>query len=197
MWKQIKEECLCCCLTCPSFCLLRLLQNCRDDSLNVAVPMRMLEIFSSEKTYLPVIPDANYVASLLEQILHYMVQKGKFTATLFIGCILKWTGILTFALSLLFRILQITVYSRESQASFQSGVQWRSLCPSSKHTVGAHPQTSALYLLLLHNRRKVLWETNAAIHSGPHTGRTGRLAALQCEQFYSAGSCQKPHDKVV
>uniref|UniRef100_A0A4W6FHD2 Ubiquitin-protein ligase E3C n=1 Tax=Lates calcarifer TaxID=8187 RepID=A0A4W6FHD2_LATCA len=57
------------------FCC-RLLQNCRDDSLNVAVPMRMLEIFSSERTYLPVIPDANYVASLLEQILHYMVQKG-------------------------------------------------------------------------------------------------------------------------
>ena len=39
--------------------------------------MRMLEVFSSEKTFLPVIPDANYVASLLEQILHYMVQKGK------------------------------------------------------------------------------------------------------------------------
>ncbi|KAF3836635.1 hypothetical protein F7725_029193, partial [Dissostichus mawsoni] len=57
------------------FCC-RLLQNCRDDSLNVTVPMRMLDIFSSEKTYLPVIPDANYVASLLEQILHYMVQTG-------------------------------------------------------------------------------------------------------------------------
>lgn len=70
-------------LTCPSFCLPRLLQNCKDDSLNVSVPMRMLEIFSSEKTYLPVIPDANYVASLLEQILHYMVQKGKFTVILF------------------------------------------------------------------------------------------------------------------
>lgn len=42
--------------------------------------MRMLEIFSSERTYLPVIPDANYVASLLEQILHYMVQKGKFVS---------------------------------------------------------------------------------------------------------------------
>lgn len=51
--------------------------------------MRMLEILSSEKTYLPVIPDANYVASLLEQILHYMVQKGKFTVTLFIVCIFK------------------------------------------------------------------------------------------------------------
>uniref|UniRef100_A0A8C5HRY6 Ubiquitin-protein ligase E3C n=1 Tax=Gouania willdenowi TaxID=441366 RepID=A0A8C5HRY6_GOUWI len=57
------------------FCC-RLLQNSRDESLNVAVPMRMLEIFSSERTYLPVIPDTNYVASLLEQILHYMVQKG-------------------------------------------------------------------------------------------------------------------------
>lgn len=57
----------------------RIMQNCKDDSLNVAVPMRMLEIFSSERTYLLVIPDANYVASLLEQILHYMVQKGKLT----------------------------------------------------------------------------------------------------------------------
>uniref|UniRef100_A0A669E4T7 Ubiquitin-protein ligase E3C n=1 Tax=Oreochromis niloticus TaxID=8128 RepID=A0A669E4T7_ORENI len=56
------------------FCC-RLLQSCTDDSLNVAVPMRMLEIFSTERTYLPVIPDANNVASLLEQILHYMVQK--------------------------------------------------------------------------------------------------------------------------
>lgn len=39
--------------------------------------MRMLEVFSSEKTYLSVILDANYVALILEQILHYMVQKGK------------------------------------------------------------------------------------------------------------------------
>ncbi|CAM4522236.1 ubiquitin-protein ligase E3C isoform X2 [Lepidochelys kempii] len=54
----------------------RLLQNCNDDSLNVALPMRMLEVFSSENTYLPVLQDANYVASLFEQILHYMVQKG-------------------------------------------------------------------------------------------------------------------------
>ncbi|XP_067398811.1 ubiquitin-protein ligase E3C isoform X3 [Emydura macquarii macquarii] len=38
--------------------------------------MRMLEVFSSENTYLPVLQDANYVASLIEQILHYMVQKG-------------------------------------------------------------------------------------------------------------------------
>uniref|UniRef100_A0A667XX60 HECT-type E3 ubiquitin transferase n=1 Tax=Myripristis murdjan TaxID=586833 RepID=A0A667XX60_9TELE len=57
------------------FCC-RLLQNCKDDSLNVTVPMRMLEIFSSERTYLPVIQDANCVASFIEQILHYMVQKG-------------------------------------------------------------------------------------------------------------------------
>ncbi|KAM9165158.1 ubiquitin-protein ligase E3C [Pangshura tecta] len=54
----------------------RLLQNCNDDSLNVALPMRMLEVFSSENTYLPVLQDANYVASIFEQILHYMVQKG-------------------------------------------------------------------------------------------------------------------------
>lgn len=62
-------------LTFP-FCLQRLLQCCRDDSLNVTVPMRMLEIFSSEKTYQSVIPDAGLVTSLLEQILHYMVPKG-------------------------------------------------------------------------------------------------------------------------
>ncbi|KGL74049.1 Ubiquitin-protein ligase E3C, partial [Tinamus guttatus] len=54
----------------------RLLQNCNDDSLNVALPMRMLEVFSSENTYLPVLRDAGYVASLIEQILHYMIQKG-------------------------------------------------------------------------------------------------------------------------
>uniref|UniRef100_A0A4W5P7K8 HECT-type E3 ubiquitin transferase n=1 Tax=Hucho hucho TaxID=62062 RepID=A0A4W5P7K8_9TELE len=57
------------------FCC-RLLQTCKDDSLNVAVPMRMLDIFSSERTYLPVLEDMNCVASLIEQILHYMVQKG-------------------------------------------------------------------------------------------------------------------------
>uniref|UniRef100_A0A5F8GAW5 Ubiquitin-protein ligase E3C n=1 Tax=Monodelphis domestica TaxID=13616 RepID=A0A5F8GAW5_MONDO len=54
----------------------RLLQNCNDDSLNVALPMRMLEVFSSENTYLPVLQDASYVASVIEQILHYMIQKG-------------------------------------------------------------------------------------------------------------------------
>uniref|UniRef100_A0A8C7Q3J9 Ubiquitin-protein ligase E3C n=1 Tax=Oncorhynchus mykiss TaxID=8022 RepID=A0A8C7Q3J9_ONCMY len=59
------------------FCC-RLLQTCKDDSLNVAVPMRMLEIYSSERTYLPVLQDVNCVASLIEQILHYMVQKGKY-----------------------------------------------------------------------------------------------------------------------
>ncbi|XP_072858992.2 ubiquitin-protein ligase E3C isoform X2 [Pogona vitticeps] len=54
----------------------RLLQSCNDDSLNVALPMRMLEVFSSENTYLPVIQDANKVASIIEQILHYVIQKG-------------------------------------------------------------------------------------------------------------------------
>lgn len=48
--------------------------------------MRMLEIYSSEKTYFPVIPDPNYVATLLEQILHYMVQKGMFTFLLLCNC---------------------------------------------------------------------------------------------------------------
>ncbi|KAK2511297.1 hypothetical protein Q9233_017086 [Columba guinea] len=54
----------------------RLLQSCNDDSLNVALPMRMLEVFSSENIYLPVLQDVSYVTSLIEQILHYMVQKG-------------------------------------------------------------------------------------------------------------------------
>ncbi|XP_019514644.1 PREDICTED: ubiquitin-protein ligase E3C isoform X2 [Hipposideros armiger] len=54
----------------------RLLQNCNDDSLNVALPMRMLEVFSSEHTYLPVLQDASYVVSVIEQILHCMVQNG-------------------------------------------------------------------------------------------------------------------------
>ncbi|KAG8573428.1 hypothetical protein GDO81_012404 [Engystomops pustulosus] len=54
----------------------RLLQHCHDDSLNVALPMRMVEVFSSENTYLPVLQDAMTVASLVEQILHYMIQKG-------------------------------------------------------------------------------------------------------------------------
>ncbi|XP_022369655.1 ubiquitin-protein ligase E3C isoform X1 [Enhydra lutris kenyoni] len=54
----------------------RLLQSCSDDSLNVALPMRMLEVFSSENTYLPVLQDAGYVASIIEQILHYVIQNG-------------------------------------------------------------------------------------------------------------------------
>lgn len=57
--------------------IYRLLQNCNDDSLNVALPMRMLEVFSSENTYLPVLQNVSYVTSLIEQILHYMVQKGE------------------------------------------------------------------------------------------------------------------------
>ncbi|MGH0162181.1 UNVERIFIED_CONTAM: hypothetical protein FKN15_054862 [Acipenser sinensis] len=52
------------------------LQTCTDDKLSVAVPMRMLEVFSAEKTYLPVLQDANCVASLIEQVLHYVVHKG-------------------------------------------------------------------------------------------------------------------------
>ncbi|XP_042527516.1 ubiquitin-protein ligase E3C isoform X2 [Dipodomys spectabilis] len=54
----------------------RLLQNCNDDSLNVALPMRMLEVFSSENTYLPVLQDTSDVVSVIEQILHYMVHSG-------------------------------------------------------------------------------------------------------------------------
>ncbi|XP_066537591.1 ubiquitin-protein ligase E3C [Hoplias malabaricus] len=54
----------------------RLLQLCEDDGINVAVPMRMVEVFSSEKTYLPVLQDASTATALTEQILHYMVQKG-------------------------------------------------------------------------------------------------------------------------
>jgi len=52
------------------------LQGCEDNSLNVTVPMRMLEVFSSERTYLPSLQDENYVTALIEQILRYMVQKG-------------------------------------------------------------------------------------------------------------------------
>uniref|UniRef100_A0A8C1EPY4 Ubiquitin-protein ligase E3C n=1 Tax=Cyprinus carpio carpio TaxID=630221 RepID=A0A8C1EPY4_CYPCA len=51
----------------------RLLQAFEDDSLNVAVPMRMLEVFSSERTYLPFLQDENYVTALIEQILYYMI----------------------------------------------------------------------------------------------------------------------------
>ncbi|XP_053569799.1 ubiquitin-protein ligase E3C [Bombina bombina] len=54
----------------------RLLQHCQDDSLNVALPMRMVEVFSSENTYLPILQNPTLVASLVEQILHYMIQKG-------------------------------------------------------------------------------------------------------------------------
>uniref|UniRef100_A0A8C4X6B0 Ubiquitin-protein ligase E3C n=1 Tax=Erpetoichthys calabaricus TaxID=27687 RepID=A0A8C4X6B0_ERPCA len=58
----------------------RLLETCKDNKFNVAVPMRMLETFSSEKTYLTVLQDANCVASLAEQILHYMVHNGLYRA---------------------------------------------------------------------------------------------------------------------
>ncbi|XP_062850560.1 ubiquitin-protein ligase E3C isoform X2 [Trichomycterus rosablanca] len=55
----------------------RLLQVREDDGVKVAVPMRMLEVFSSERTYLPPLQDSGAAAAALtEQILHYMVQKG-------------------------------------------------------------------------------------------------------------------------
>ncbi|XP_062900489.1 ubiquitin-protein ligase E3C isoform X1 [Mobula hypostoma] len=64
---QIKRLLALCC---------RLLKSCNNETLNVTVPLRMLEIFSSEKTYLPIVRDVNSVTSIVEQILHYMVQKG-------------------------------------------------------------------------------------------------------------------------
>ncbi|XP_047672837.1 ubiquitin-protein ligase E3C-like [Tachysurus fulvidraco] len=54
----------------------RLLQLCEDEGVNVAVPMRMLEVFTSERTYLPPLQDNSAAAALTEQVLHYMVQKG-------------------------------------------------------------------------------------------------------------------------
>ncbi|KAM9500601.1 ubiquitin-protein ligase E3C isoform 2-T2 [Clarias gariepinus] len=54
----------------------RLLQLYQDDGGNVAVPMRMLEVFSSERTYLPPLQDASAAAALTEQVSLYMVQKG-------------------------------------------------------------------------------------------------------------------------
>ncbi|XP_060052848.1 ubiquitin-protein ligase E3C isoform X2 [Erinaceus europaeus] len=57
-----------------------LLQSHSDDSSNVAVPLRMLEVFSSEKTYLPVVRDPGAVVWVLEQVLHYMVQHGYYRA---------------------------------------------------------------------------------------------------------------------
>ncbi|KAK2860103.1 hypothetical protein Q7C36_004269 [Tachysurus vachellii] len=54
----------------------RLLQLCDDEGVNVAVPMSMLEVFTSERTYLPTLQDDSAGAALIEQVLHYMVQKG-------------------------------------------------------------------------------------------------------------------------
>ncbi|KAF5893793.1 ubiquitin-protein ligase E3C, partial [Clarias magur] len=54
----------------------RLLQLCQDDGGNVAVPMRMLEVFSSDRTYLLPLQDASAASALTEQVVHYMVQKG-------------------------------------------------------------------------------------------------------------------------
>lgn len=55
----------------------RLLQNCHDDSASAALPLRMLEVFSSESTYSPALQDAGSAASVVEQVLHYMIQNGK------------------------------------------------------------------------------------------------------------------------
>ncbi|KAG3289179.1 UBE3C-containing [Ictidomys tridecemlineatus] len=54
----------------------RWLQSYNDDSLNVALPMRNLEVFSSENTSLPVLLDASYVVSVIEQVLHYVIHNG-------------------------------------------------------------------------------------------------------------------------
>uniref|UniRef100_A0AAY5EN53 Ubiquitin-protein ligase E3C n=1 Tax=Electrophorus electricus TaxID=8005 RepID=A0AAY5EN53_ELEEL len=51
----------------------RLLQQCADERVNVTVPMRMVEVFCWEKTYLPVLHDPGAATALTEQILHYMV----------------------------------------------------------------------------------------------------------------------------
>lgn len=70
-------------------------------------------------------------------------------------------------LCLLSRILQVAVYSCESQTPFQSGVQRCSFYSSGKHIVGTHSQTSALYLLLLHNRRKVQQAWKVVLSENP------------------------------
>ncbi|XP_053485781.1 ubiquitin-protein ligase E3C [Ictalurus furcatus] len=54
----------------------RILQLCKNDGVNVAIPMRMLEVFCSERTYLPPLQDAGAAAALTEQVLYYLVQKG-------------------------------------------------------------------------------------------------------------------------
>ncbi|XP_060721111.1 ubiquitin-protein ligase E3C-like [Tachysurus vachellii] len=54
----------------------RLLQLCEDEGVNMAVPMRMLEVFTSERTYLSPLQDDSAAAALIEQVLHYMVLKG-------------------------------------------------------------------------------------------------------------------------
>ncbi|XP_078535218.1 LOW QUALITY PROTEIN: uncharacterized protein LOC144821949 [Lissotriton helveticus] len=65
----------------------RLLQHCNEDSLNVALPLRMIEVFVSESKYLPKLQDANYVASIVEHILHYMIKKGYYRSFyLLINC---------------------------------------------------------------------------------------------------------------
>ncbi|TTG32351.1 Ubiquitin-protein ligase E3C [Bagarius yarrelli] len=72
--KTVIKTCVCVCV-CVYMCA-RLLQLCKADDMNIAVPMRMLELFSLERTYLPPLQnDADAAAALTEQVLHYMVQK--------------------------------------------------------------------------------------------------------------------------
>lgn len=148
----------------------RLLQAFREDSLNVAVPMRMLEVFTSDRTYMPVLQDANCVTALIEQILHYMVQKGiifnsRGNAYLYWVCVVLSVSdfvVLHISGFLSCRILQIAVCFSQSQVAVQSGVQWRPLYSASAHTARTYTQASALYIRLLPSRCQVY------THMGAH-----------------------------
>ncbi|XP_054987111.1 ubiquitin-protein ligase E3C isoform X1 [Sorex araneus] len=58
----------------------RLLQDSGDDSSSAALPLRMLEVFSSESTYLPALQDAGHVLPVIERVAHSMVQSGYYKA---------------------------------------------------------------------------------------------------------------------
>lgn len=51
--------------------------------------MRMLEVFSSESTYLPILQDSSYVVSVIEQILHYMLHNGKWGKPVEVGIVVE------------------------------------------------------------------------------------------------------------
>lgn len=57
-----------------------LLQECGDEGPSAALPLRMLEVFSSKATYLPALQDVACVLPVIEQILHSMVQNGYYRA---------------------------------------------------------------------------------------------------------------------